>query len=75
MQQINYVSFIVTLEGIKIKPDSVCTNIEWPEPASHSNIQVVLSFVNFYREFISSFLHLPKLMTDLLKWGKDSLFL
>jgi hypothetical protein len=49
MQCISFVGFIVTLEGVEMEPDRVRTILEWPESASHRNIQVFLGFANFYR--------------------------
>jgi hypothetical protein len=75
MQRINCFVFIVTLEGIKMEPDRVRTIAEWPELACHRDIQVFLSFKNFYRCFIHSFSHLAKLMRDMLKGGKNGCIL
>jgi hypothetical protein len=72
MQWISFVSFIVTPEGVKIEPDRVQTIAEWLEPASCCNIQVFLSFANFYRHFMSSFLRIAKPMIEMLKRGKNS---
>jgi hypothetical protein len=47
VQQISFIEFIVRLEGIEMELDRVCTLAEWPESASHCNIQVFLSFVTF----------------------------
>ncbi len=74
MQQISFVGFIVTLEGVEMEQDTVCTIAEWPEPACHRNIQVFLGFANFYRQFISSFSRLVKAMTDMLKGKKNGRF-
>jgi hypothetical protein len=57
-----------------MEPDRVRTISEWPEPASHCDIQVFLGFTNFYRRFISSFLRLAKQMTDMLKGMKNGRF-
>jgi hypothetical protein len=42
MQRISFDSFIITLEGVEIEPDRVQTIAQWPEPASHRDIQVFL---------------------------------
>ncbi len=54
--------------------DKVCTTAAWPEPTCHCDIQVFLGFANFYICFIDSFLRLAKLMTDMLKRGKNGCF-
>ncbi len=74
MQRISFVGFIVTPEGVEMEPDRVRTIAEWPEPASHRDIQVFLSFANFYRRFISSFSRIAKPMTNMLKGGKNGRF-
>ncbi len=74
MQQISFVGFIVTPEGVEMEPDRVRTISEWSEPASHRNIQVFLGFANFYRRFISGFSRLAKPMTDMLKGRKNGRF-
>jgi hypothetical protein len=74
MQRISFVGFIVTPEGVEMELDRVRTIVEWPEPTCHHNIQVFLSFANFYRRFITSFSHLAKPITDMLKAGKNGPF-
>ncbi len=74
MQLIGFVRFIILLESIEIEPDTVHTIAELPATACNRNFQVFLSFTNFYRYFVSSFLHLAKLMTDMIKGGKPVTF-
>ncbi len=38
IQRISFVGFIVTPEGVEMKPDIVRMIAEWPEPASHRDI-------------------------------------
>ena len=40
---------------------------EWPIPHSFQDIQVLLEFMNFYRQFIYKYFSIVTLMTDLLK--------
>ncbi len=66
MQQISFVMFIVTPEGVEMKQDRVHTIAEWLEPTCYSNIQVFLDFANFYSCFSSSFSCIVKPMTNML---------
>ncbi len=75
MQHISFVGFIVTPEGVEIKPDRVHIIMEWSELTCHRNVQVFHSCANFYRHFISSFSCHTKLMTDMLKGRKDGCFM
>lgn len=72
-QKISFVSIIVTQAVVKFKMelDKVQTIAEWPEHASHCNIQVFFGLANLYRRFISSFWCLPKPMTNMLRSGKN----
>jgi hypothetical protein len=62
------------LEGVEIELDRVSTNAKWLEPTYHCNIQVFLSFANFYRHFIYSFSCLANPFTDMSKGVKNSNF-
>jgi hypothetical protein len=75
MQRISFIGFIVMLEGVELEPDKVCIIATLPEPTCHCDIQDFLGFASFERSFICSFLHLIKLMTDMLKGEKNSYFL
>jgi hypothetical protein len=75
MQRTSFVGFIVIPDGVVMEPDRVCMITEWLEPTCYYDIQVFLSFANFYRHFISSYSCLAKPMTDMLKWRKNSHFL
>jgi hypothetical protein len=69
MQRISFVGFFITLEGVKMEPDCVRIIAKWPEPESHRDIQAFLSFANFYKRFISTFLEIAKLIRDMLMRG------
>jgi hypothetical protein len=68
---IRFVGFIVTSQGIKMELDCIKMVTEWPMPEIYRNIQVFLSFANFYRRFIENFLKITKPKSDMLKDGKN----
>jgi hypothetical protein len=74
MQRISFVGFVIMPDGVGIGPERVHTIEEWPEPSCHQDIQVFLDFANFYRRFISTFSKIAKLITDMLKGGKNGCF-
>jgi hypothetical protein len=74
MQRISFKSFITTPDRVGIEPEKVQNIEEWPEPTSHCDIQVFLSFTNYYRSFIGAFPKITKPMTDLLKGGRNGCF-
>ena len=46
---IEYLGFIVGMEGVSMDPDHVTTVMEWPQPTSFMEVQQFLGFANFYR--------------------------
>ena len=44
----------------------------WPEPKSVQDIQVFISFANFYRGFIQGFNKIAALLTSMLKTTRSS---
>ena len=64
---VEFLGFIVTLEGVVMDPSRVKTIDDWPTPKSYRDVQVFLGFANFYRRFIFNYSTVVKPMTDLLK--------
>lgn len=50
--------------GIEEKRIEIIKN--WSEPKSVRDIQVVLSFINFYKRFIKNFSRIPTSVTSML---------
>ena len=46
---IEYLGFIVGMEGVSMDLDRVTTVMEWPRPTSFTEVQQFLGFANFYR--------------------------
>ena len=72
--EISFLGFILTTEGVKMEPSRVSTISEWPEPASHREIQVFLGFANFYRRFIMGFSRIVGGLTGMLTGGTQGKF-
>ena len=67
---VGFVSYIVTPGGITMELDQVSSICDWPAPRSHHDIQVFLSFANFYQHFIMYFSQIIWPLTVLLVGGK-----
>ena len=52
---VEYLSFILSPNGLTMDPSKVNTVLEWPEPHKVKDIQSFLGFANFYRQFISDY--------------------
>ena len=56
--EVEFLGFIVGRQGTRMDPKRVEAVTQWPQPKSVHNIQVFLSFVNFYRRFIEGYSHI-----------------
>ncbi|CAK9782872.1 unnamed protein product [Cutaneotrichosporon oleaginosum] len=50
--EVDYLGYIVTPEGIKMDPKKVSAIIDWPTPTNLNGVRSFLGFANFYRGFI-----------------------
>ena len=50
--EVEFLGFIVGREGIRMDPKRVEAITQWPQLKSIHDIQIFLSFVNFYRRII-----------------------
>ena len=62
---VEYLSFILSPNGLSMDPSKVSTVLEWPEPCKVKGIQSFLGFANFYRRFISDYSKITVLLTQL----------
>jgi transposase InsO family protein len=70
-ENVDFLGFIVGVDGIQMDPERIKTIAEWPTPRSFHDVQVFLGFVNFYRRFIQGYSQIARPLTDLLKGTKD----
>lgn len=62
--------FVISTNGIKIEEKSIKVIKYWLEPKSVSDIQVFLSFANFYGRFIKNFSSIARLLILILETTK-----
>ena len=67
VQEVEFLGFLVSNEGVRMDPARVEAIDKWPQPESYREIQVFLGFANFYRRFIHQYSKKAAPMTDLLK--------
>ena len=70
--EVEYLGFIINKDGIHMDPKRVQTISEWPRPKTYRDIQVFLSFCNFYRRFIYNFSDIAQPLHVLLQGLKSS---
>jgi len=52
---VQYLGFIITTEGLRMDPVKITTIIEWPVPKTLCDVRSFLGFGNFYRRFIQDY--------------------
>ena len=55
VNQVIFLGYIVSSEGISMDPAKVQTILEWRTPQSVHDVQCFLGFANFYRKFIRNY--------------------
>lgn len=61
---IQFLGYIISSEGLCMDPNQIKAVVEWPAPWNIKEIQWLVEFANFYREFIRDFSKLLALITD-----------
>ena len=67
VQEVNFLGYILSPEGVKMTDDSIRTILDWEPPKSVKDVQVFMGFANFYRRFIYDFSGICKPITDTLR--------
>src|SRR5437773_10213438 len=67
VQEISFLGFVISPQGISMDSDRISTISEWPVPRSVTDIQVFLGFANFYRRFIDGYSRVVMPITSLLR--------
>lgn len=61
---IQFLGYIISSEGLCMDPNQIKAVVKWPAPWNIKEIQWLVEFVNFYREFIRDFSKVIALITD-----------
>jgi len=64
---VEYLGFIITTEGLRMDPAKITMIIEWPIPKKLRDVRSFLGFGNFSRPFIQDYSHLARPLTQLTK--------
>ena len=70
--EVRFLGYIVSSQGIWIEDEIIKTVKNWSEPKSVQDIQVFISFTNFYQRFIQDFNKIAALLTSILKTTESS---
>jgi hypothetical protein len=69
-KEVEFLGFVVNTNGVTIDENRVRSIREWPVPTTHREVQVFLSFANFYRRFIWNYSALARPLNRLLAGGE-----
>jgi hypothetical protein len=67
VQEVEFLGFIIGIEGVKMDPAKVESVMLWPVPKSPHDVRMFLGLANFYRRFVKDFSQLAAPLTRLLK--------
>ena len=70
--EVDFLSMIVSCDGIKMDPEKVNAILKWPEPTNVKQVHTFLGLGNFYRRFIKDYAIISCPMVDLT--CKDIIF-
>ena len=65
--EVCFLGYMVSSKGINIEAEKIEVVKDWPELKSVRDIQVFLSFANFYQQFIQGFSRIAAPLTSMLK--------
>ena len=65
--QMTFVGYLVSQEGIGMDPAKVSAVLDWPSPKTVKEVQSYLGFANFYRKFINNYSALTTPLTSLTR--------
>jgi len=66
IQEVEFLGFIVSLDGVRADPKRIRSITKWPELESFYEIQVFLGFTNFYRRFVHRYSYMTSRLIDML---------
>ena len=66
-QQINYLGYVVSKEGVSTDPEKIKAVTEWPQLTTVTDFRSFLRFLSYYRRFIPNFSKIAKPLNKLLQ--------
>ena len=64
---VNFLGFIIHLQGVEMEQEQVETILDWPVPKSAHDILMFLGFANFYHWFIHKYSTIAAPLNDMTK--------
>lgn len=69
-EEIQYLSHVITKEGIAVDPEKINTIMDWPIPKDVADIRSFMGLAGYYRRFVEGFSRVAYPITSLQKKGR-----
>ena len=69
-EEIVYLGFMISADGLKMDPEKVKAILEWPSPENVSELRSFHVLPSFYRKFIKNFSVVCNAMTETMRGDK-----
>lgn len=66
-EQVTFLGYVVSTQGISMDPKKVSAILDWQEPTNVKEVQSFLGFCNFYRRFVRNYSAVAAPLTGLTK--------
>ena len=69
-EEIVYLGFFISVDGLKMDPENVKAILEWPTPENVGEVRSFHGLASFYRKFISNFSYVCNAMIETMRGNK-----
>ena len=69
-EDVEYLGYVVSEDGVKMQDDYVRKIVEWPRPSTTKELNSFLGFIGYYHTFIPGFSELTNELNSMRKESK-----